>query len=73
MTVNPTGRRVSADHKQHLGLVVAGLMLSMLLAALSQMVVSTALPTMVGELNGADHMTWVITAFMLASTIVMPI
>jgi EmrB/QacA subfamily drug resistance transporter len=73
MTVNPTGQRVPADHKQHLGLVVAGLMLSMLLAALSQMVVSTALPTMVGELNGADHMTWVITAFMLTSTIAMPI
>lgn len=73
MTVNSTTQRVSADHKQHLGLVFAGLMLSMLLASLSQMVLSTALPTMVGELNGADHMMWVITAYILASTIAMPI
>jgi EmrB/QacA subfamily drug resistance transporter len=73
MTVKPTKQRVSAEHKQHLGLVFAGLMLSMLLASLSQMVLSTALPTMVGELNGADHMTWVITAYILASTIAMPI
>jgi EmrB/QacA subfamily drug resistance transporter len=73
MTVNPTKQRVPADHKQHLGLVFAGLMLSMLLASLSQMVLSTALPTMVGELNGADHIMWVITAYILASTIAMPI
>lgn len=73
MTVTPTEQGASAHDKQHLGLVFAGLMLSMLLASLSQMVLSTALPTMVGELNGADHMTWVITAYILASTISMPI
>ena len=48
-------------------------MLSMLLASLSQTVLSTALPTVVGELNGVDHMLWVMTAFILASTVTMPI
>lgn len=50
-----------------------GLMVAMLLAALNQTVLSTALPTIVGELNGVDQMTWVITAYILASTVVMPI
>ncbi len=50
-----------------------GLMLAMLLAALNQTVFATALPTIVGELNGASHMVWVITAYILATTIAMPI
>ncbi|WP_026551677.1 MDR family MFS transporter [Arthrobacter sp. H20] len=54
-------------------LLFVGLMLSMLLAALSQMILSTALPTIVGELNGVDQMLWVITAYILTATIVMPI
>ena len=48
-------------------------MLTMLLASLNQTVLSTALPTMVGELNGVDQMLWVMTAFILASTIMMPV
>ncbi|MBE0010761.1 MULTISPECIES: MDR family MFS transporter [unclassified Arthrobacter] len=54
-------------------LLFIGLMLSMLLAALSQMILSTALPTIVGELHGVDQMLWVITAYILTATIVMPI
>src|SRR5690554_5078098 len=54
-------------------LVFIGLMLAMLLSALSQTVLSAAMPTMVGELDGVDHMLWIMTAFMLASTIAMPI
>ncbi len=54
-------------------LLFVGLMLSMLLASLSQTVLSTALPTIVGELDGVDQMLWVMTAFILASTIMMPI
>lgn len=61
------------DSQRNIKLVFAGLMLSMLLASLSQMVLSTALPTVVGELNGVDHMVWVITAYILASTISMPV
>ena len=50
-----------------------GLMITMLLASLNQTVLSTALPTIVGELNGVDQMTWVITGYILAGTIVMPV
>jgi EmrB/QacA subfamily drug resistance transporter len=50
-----------------------GLMLAMLLAALDQTIVATALPTIVGELNGLEHLSWVVTAYLLASTIGLPI
>ncbi|MBN4075487.1 MAG: MFS transporter [SAR86 cluster bacterium] len=53
--------------------IYASLLISMLLAALDQTIVSTALPTMVGELNGVSYMAWVITSYILASTISMPI
>ena len=45
----------------------------MLLASLSQTVLSAAMPTMVGELDGVENMLWIMTAYMLASTITMPI
>jgi EmrB/QacA subfamily drug resistance transporter len=67
-----TGKQ-SADSTRGIVLLFVGLMLSMLLASLSQTVLSTALPTIVGELNGVDHMLWVMTAFILASTIMMPV
>lgn len=54
-------------------LVFAGLILTMLLASLDQTIFSTALPTIVGELNGVDRMLWVITIYILASTIMLPI
>ena len=54
-------------------LLFLGLMVTMLLASLNQTVLSSALPTIVGELHGVEHMSWVITAFILASTITMPI
>lgn len=70
----PTETPASTTHeKSGLVLLFIGLMLSMLLASLSQTVLSTALPTMVGELNGVDQMLWVMTAFILASTIMMPV
>ncbi|WP_433063116.1 MDR family MFS transporter [Dactylosporangium sp. CS-033363] len=58
---------------KNVALLFGGLLLTMLLASLNQTVLSTALPTIVGELNGVDHMTWVITAYILASTIMMPV
>jgi EmrB/QacA subfamily drug resistance transporter len=54
-------------------LVFVALMLGMLLAALDQTIVSTALPTMVGELGGLEHLSWVITAYLLTSTVSLPI
>lgn len=50
-----------------------GLMTTMLMAALSQTVLSAALPTIVGDLGGVDQMTWVVTSYLLASTITMTI
>ncbi|MFD3531718.1 MFS transporter [Streptomyces sp. NPDC058664] len=54
-------------------LVFCGLMLALLLAALEQMIVATALPKIVGELQGLDRMSWAITAYLLTSTIGLPI
>ena len=56
-----------------LALVFVALVMAMLLAALNQTILGTALPTIVGELNGANLMLWVITGYILASTIMMPI
>src|SRR6201996_5429048 len=53
--------------------VFTGLMLVMLMAALDQTIVSTALPTIVGDLGGLDHISWVVTAYLLAQTAVMPV
>src|SRR3954454_11647591 len=54
-------------------LVVGGLMLVLLLAALDQTIVSTALPTIVGDLGGLNHLSWVVTAYLLAVTVVTPL
>ncbi|MGX1795564.1 MFS transporter, partial [Streptomyces albidoflavus] len=48
-------------------MVFIGLMLALLLAALEQMIVATALPKIVGELHGLDKMSWAITAYLLTS------
>src|SRR5215217_2153595 len=53
--------------------VFGGLLLVMLLAALDSTIVATALPTIVGELGGLAHLSWVVTAYLLGQTIVTPI
>jgi EmrB/QacA subfamily drug resistance transporter len=53
--------------------VFGALMLGMFLAALDQTIVSTALPTIVGDLGGLDHLSWVVTAYLLASTASTPL
>ncbi|MGA7485624.1 MAG: MDR family MFS transporter, partial [Xanthobacteraceae bacterium] len=53
--------------------VFGALFLALLLAALDQTIVSTALPTMVGELGGLSHLSWVVTAYLLTSTVVGPL
>ncbi len=53
--------------------VFTGLMLVMLMAALDQTIVSTALPTIVGDLGGLSHISWVVTAYLLAQTAVTPV
>lgn len=54
-------------------LVFVGLMLALLLAALEQMIVATALPKIVGELHGLDRMPWAITAYLLTATVCLPV
>ena len=59
-------------HRQIL-VILGGLMLGMLLAALDQTIVATALPTIVGDLGGLNHLSWVVTAYLLASTVSTPL
>jgi EmrB/QacA subfamily drug resistance transporter len=59
-------------HRQAM-VVFSGLVLAMLLAALDSTIVSTALPTIVGELGGLDHLAWVVTGYLLAQTVVTPV
>jgi EmrB/QacA subfamily drug resistance transporter len=54
-------------------LIIGALMCGMLLAALDQTIVSTALPTIVGDLQGGSHIAWVITAYLLATTVSTPL
>jgi len=56
-----------------LRVVLGALMLVMLLASLDQTIVSTALPTIVGDLGGLEHISWVVTAYLLAITVVTPL
>jgi len=60
------------SHRQIL-IAFSGLVLAMLLAALDSTIVSTALPTIVSELGGLEHLAWVVTGYLLAQTIVTPI
>jgi MFS family permease len=54
-------------------LVLTGLMLALTLAALDQNIVATALPRITGELGGLQHLSWVVTAFVVASTVTAPL
>ncbi|MEU0278868.1 MFS transporter [Streptomyces sp. NPDC006195] len=64
---------VEALSPRRVRLVFVGLMLALLLSALEQMIVATALPKIVGELQGLDRMSWAITAYLLTATVGLPI
>ncbi|MFB8243641.1 MFS transporter [Streptomyces sp. NPDC055952] len=73
--VKPSGAG-TADREQVPGNVlvsIGALLLGMLLAALDQTIVSTALPTIVSDLGGLDHLSWVVTAYLLAATAATPL
>ena len=55
--------------RRRMNLVFVTVLLGMLLAALDQTIVSTALPTIVGDLGGAGHLSWVVSSYLLADTI----
>ncbi|KUF20030.1 MDR family MFS transporter [Streptomyces silvensis] len=73
----PAGARRLAGSPEHVpGSVlvsIGALLLGMLLAALDQTIVSTALPTIVSDLGGLEHLSWVVTAYMLAATAATPL
>jgi EmrB/QacA subfamily drug resistance transporter len=58
---------------RRIGVIIGALMLAMVLASLDQTIVSTALPTIVGDLGGLNHLSWVVTAYLLASTVSTPL
>jgi EmrB/QacA subfamily drug resistance transporter len=58
---------------QRIRVIFGALVLVLLLAALDQTIVSTALPTIVGDLGGIEHLSWVVTAYLLTSTVSGPI
>jgi EmrB/QacA subfamily drug resistance transporter len=70
-TANPA-EEGAFTHRQIL-VIMSGLMLGMFLAALDQTIVSTALPTIVGDFHRSDLLSWVITAYLLASTASTPL
>jgi EmrB/QacA subfamily drug resistance transporter len=72
-------RAAADEHEQgQLGerrilVIIGALLLGMLLAALDQTIVATALPTIAGDLHGLSHLSWVVTAYLLASTVSTPL
>ena len=65
--------RDAGTERQGVGLVLTALLLGMLLGALDQTIVATALPTIVSDFGGLNHLSWVVTAYMLASTASTPL
>ncbi|MGI8506147.1 MAG: DHA2 family efflux MFS transporter permease subunit [Solirubrobacteraceae bacterium] len=63
----------AGEQRRSVLIVFTGLMLVLLMAALDQTIVSTALPTIVGDLGGLSHISWVVTAYLLAQTAVTPV
>jgi MFS family permease len=77
VTASPSGAVGAQENSRLRGIalisVLIALMLTLLLEALDQTIVGTALPRIVGELQGFDRYTWVVTAYLLASTTMIPI
>ncbi|QFR01529.1 MFS transporter [Streptomyces phaeolivaceus] len=65
----PPAAQAPVLSKRQRNVVFVTIMLGMLLAALDQTIVGTALPTIVSDLGGAEHMSWVVTAYLLAETV----
>ncbi len=74
MSDSTAGTRVTDKHtRREFNLVLAGLMLALTLASLDQNIVATALPQITSDLGGLQHLSWVVTAFVLTSTITAPL
>jgi EmrB/QacA subfamily drug resistance transporter len=64
---------MATQQRERVRLVFGALLLVLLLASLDQTIVSTALPTIVGEFGGIEHLSWVVTSYLLASTVTGPV
>src|ERR1700742_1357272 len=73
LSANGTTAEAESGGQRSILVVFGGLMMVLLLAALDQTIVSTALPTIVGDLGGLSHISWVVTAYLLAQTAVTPV
>jgi len=71
--VTPPAAMEKAPERHRLALILPGLLLGMLLAALDQTIVGTAMPRVIAELRGLEHYAWVFTAYMLTSTVTVPL
>src|SRR5690348_2393486 len=69
----PSGGADGAGVRREVLIILPGLLLAIMLAMLDQLVVSTALPRIVGDLGGVTHLSWVVTAYVLASTVTTPL
>ncbi len=72
-TAKPGGEAPFLLTQRRIWIIFSALIAGMLLSSLDQTIVSTAMPTIVGELGGVSHQVWITTAYILATTIVMPI
>jgi EmrB/QacA subfamily drug resistance transporter len=69
----PPEHEFSPEEHRRVLVILSALMLGMFLAALDQTIVATALPTIAGDLKGLNHLSWVVTAYLIASTISLPL
>ena len=69
----PVGDEPGGIGQRRILIIIGALLLGMLLAALDQTIVATALPTIAGDLHGLSHLSWVVTAYLLASTVSTPL
>ncbi len=69
----PEDHEFSQEEHRRILVILFALMLGMFLAALDQTIVATALPTIAGDLKGLNHLSWVVTAYLIASTISLPL
>ena len=73
VTDDYTGGAIPGLGRRQILLIIGALMCGMMLAALDQTIVATALPTIVGDLGGGSHIAWVVTSYLLATTVSTPL
>ena len=71
-TTTTTGTEVQFGHRDRL-VILVGLMLGMFLAALDQTIIATALPRISSDLHGVEHLSWIVSSYLLTSTAATPI